>query len=138
MRTEKVFRLGRVRVDGHIIDLEPADSLTFEADRRDAVSFGVAYEYKEVSSDKEETRIRITAHLDGQKPESYEAVIGDNPLLDDSRRGFVSVPIHLPRAGEVKGRFTIEATYKSGPWKGKAHDHEATERAEGHFTLRVK
>ena len=137
MRPEKVFRLGKVSVEGDFIAFHPAQPLAFEAERRDVVSVGVAYDYKEFSEDKEETRIRLTAHIDGQKPETFEAVIGDSPALDDSRRGFVSVPIRLPSSGQLKGRFLVETSYASGPWRASAPEPAARDRAEGEFQIHV-
>lgn len=137
MREEKLFRLGRVTIEGDLIEFHPESSLAFEAQRRDIVSVGVAYDYRESTPDKERTRVRLTAHLDGQKPETFEAVIGDNPLLDDSRRGFLSVPIRVAQHGELRGRFVIEAEYGSGPWRGGTAAR-AHERREGEFTLRVR
>lgn len=137
MRQDKVFRLGKVVIDGDLIDFEPAEARDFEAARSDVVSLGVAYEYREVSEDKEHARIRLTAQLAGGKEESFEAHIGDNPALDDSRRGFLSVPIHVPGKGQLQGRFVIETQYESGPWTGKHRGTGARERVEGDFTLRV-
>lgn len=137
MRPEKIFRLGRVRVDGDLIEFQPAESLHFDAERRDQVSVGVAFDYKEASDEKEQTRIRLTAHIEGQAPSTFEAVIGDSPLLDDSRRGFVSVPVRVSHRGAVKGRFVVETSYASGPWKMAELPTAAREQAEGEFVIRV-
>lgn len=132
-----MFRLGRVRIEGELIEFHPAEPLAFDAERRDDVSVGVAYDYKESSDEREETRIRLTAHVDGQSPATFEAVIGDSPLLDDSRRGFVSVPVRVAHRGAVKGRFVVETSYASGPWKAAELPTEARDRAEGEFVIRV-
>lgn len=137
MRPEKVFRLGRLHIEGDLIAFEPAEPLSFEAQRRDVISVGVNYAYSETTSDKEETRIRLTAHVDGQKPETFEAVLADSIAHDDSRRGFVSVPLRIAGTGELKGRFVLETSYASGPWKPGAMEPKARERAEGEFIVRV-
>lgn len=133
-----MFRLGTVLIDGDLITFEAEAGAPFEAARSDIVSVGVAYRYVEASEDKEQTRIRLTAHLDGQREESHEAHIGDNPALDDSRRGFLSVPIHVKQAGELHGRFVIESHYEARPWSHKEPASSARERVEGAFTIRVK
>lgn len=138
MRTEKVFRLGRLQIEGDLITFEPAESLSFEAERRDIITVGVQFAYVESTSDKEETRIRLTAHVDGQKPEAFEALLTDSIAHDDSRRGFVSVPLRVSGTGEHRGRFTLETSYGSGPWKPGPVSPLATDRAEGSFLLRVK
>jgi hypothetical protein len=138
MRQEKVFRLGKVHIEGDLIEFHPEDTLTFEAERRDSLAVGVAYDYKEWSDDKEHTRIRLTAHIEGHKPETFEVEIGDNPALDDSRRGFVTVPIRVSASGELKGRFLIETSYASGPWRAAKLEESGRDRAEGTFVVRVR
>ena len=138
MREEKTFRLGRVRIDGDLIEFQPEAPLAFDAGPRDVLAVGVAYEYREVTQDREKARIRLTAHVDGQKPHVQEAVIGDNPLANDSRRGFLSVPIQSGRPGELRGRYLLEADYESGPWGRGERDVEAATREEGEFVVRVR
>lgn len=132
-----MFRLGKVVIDGDLIDFEPEELREFEASRSDLVSLGVAYEYRESTEDKERARIRLTAQVDGGKEESFEAQIGDSPALNDSRRGFLSVPIHVKGKGDLRGRFVIETEYESGSWSGKTRSTAARERVEGDFSLRV-
>jgi hypothetical protein len=136
MREEHSFRLGRVDIEGEIIEFEPAPSLRFSAHRGDSATIGVAYNYREASQDKEVAHIRLTAHVDGMAPRSTEAVIHDNPLADDSRRGFIGVPLALSGSGTLKGRFTIETRYGSGPWTGPA-DREVRRSVTGEFSLVV-
>lgn len=137
MREQKIFRLGRVTIDGDLIAFEEEPPLEFEADRRDIVSVGIHYDYHEATEDRERTRIRLTAQLDGERPETLEAVIGDSPLLNDSRRGFLSVPVRVPAKGDLRGRFIVEAEYGSGAWRAEP-GVQARERREGAFTLRVR
>lgn len=137
VREEKIFRLGRVTIEGDLIEFEEEGPLAFDADRRDIVSVGVYYDYRESTEDRERTRIRLTAQLDGEKAETFEAIIGDSPALNDSRRGFLSVPVRVPARGELAGRFVVEADYESGPWARAASDVQARERREGRFVLRV-
>ncbi|HET6404720.1 MAG TPA: hypothetical protein VFH78_08735 [Candidatus Thermoplasmatota archaeon] len=134
MREEKIFRLGRLSIEGDLIAFEPEPERSFHAARRDAVSVGVQYAYRESSPDQEVATIRLTAHVEGQRPRTEEAVIRDNPLADDSRRGFLSVPIQVPGAGAMRGRFVVEARYGAGPWR-KAAELEVEERADGEFSL---
>lgn len=138
MRSEKTFRLGRVNIDGDLVEFEPETELAFDAERRDIVSVGIAYAYREASEEKEETRARFTAHVEGENSETFEAVIGDSPVRNDSRRGFVSVPIRLTRTGELRGRFLVEASYASGPWAEATPVAGTSERVEGQFVLRVR
>ncbi|HUR68589.1 MAG TPA: hypothetical protein VM370_05025 [Candidatus Thermoplasmatota archaeon] len=138
MRSEKILRLGHVRIDGPDIHFEPERTLAFEAARSDAVSIGVAYEYHEVTDEREETRIRLTALVGEHKPETFEAVIGDSPLRDDSRRGFLSVPIRTGGTSELRGRFRLEVSYASGPWKAATLTPDAHAKAEGEFVVRVR
>jgi hypothetical protein len=138
MRSEKVFRLGKLSIEGDLIEFEAESPLVFEAERRDVLSVGVAYDYRESSEDKELTRIRLTAHVEGQKPETFEADIRDSPALDDSRRGFVSVPIRAGKTGDVKGRFVVETSYASGPWRAAQLEPTASDRSEGEFVVRVR
>lgn len=138
MRQEKVFRLGKILIDGEIIRFEPEPTAAFEATRSDIVSVGVAYQYVEATEDKEHTRIRLTASLEGAREESHEAHIGDNPALDDSRKGFLSVPIRVKAAGELRGRFVIESEYEARAWSRKEPSTSASERVEGAFTIHVK
>lgn len=138
MRSEKSFSLGRVRIDGDLIEFVPEKTLQFEAERSDQLSLGIQYDYREASEEKERARVRITAQLDGHAPETFEAEIRDNPVLNDSHRGFVSVPIRTPKPGDHRGRFVVEATYGSGLWGEKEPDTQVHERAEGSFVLRVR
>lgn len=137
MRDEKVFRVGRVLIDGDLIEFHAEPTLSFAAGRRDVITLGVAYEYREASEDKEVATIRISAHLDGQRPETHEAVIHDNPLANDSRRGFLSVPVRVSGTGTVRGRFAIEARYGAGPWR-KPIEREVEGRHEGEFVLNIQ
>lgn len=138
MRQEKLFRLGRVVIDGDLIEFEPEPTREFEAARSDIVSVGVAYQYREATEDREHTRIKLTARIHGQKEETHEAHIGDNPALDDSRRGFLSVPLHVGAKGDLRGHYVIESEYTSGPWAHKDRKNaHAQERVEGEFVIRV-
>lgn len=137
MREEKVFRLGRVSIDGDAIAFERESPLTFRAARADAILVGVQYSYREASADQEHVSIRLTAHIDGQRPRTEEADIRDNPLVDDSRRGFLSVPLQVAGAGMLRGRFTVEARYGAGPWR-KPADLVVEGREEGEFELHLQ
>lgn len=137
MREEKVFRVGRVSIDGDLIEFEAEPELSFRAGRRDAVSVGVEYRYRERSDDEETVLIRITAHLDGQGARTEEASIRDHPAVDDSRRGFLSVPVPVAASGQLRGRFVVEARYGSGPWR-KPAEFEVEGRHEGEFLLHVQ
>lgn len=136
-REEKTFRLGRLSIEGDLIEFEPEEALSFDAGRRDRIAVGIHYSFVEATEDKEETHIRLTAHVDGQPAHTEETVIHDNPLFDDSRRGFLSVPIRVAGAGELRGRFTLETRYGSGPWRKPVTVH-AHGRHDGEFTLRVQ
>lgn len=138
MRSSKLLRLGTLTFDAEGIAFEPAPSLAFEAGRHDEVAVGVHFAYRELSEDRETARIRITAELDGQPPQTFETSLRDNPAVDDSRRGFVSVPIRVGSRGELRGRFVVEAVYEVGSWTGReGAPSSENARAEGTFTLRV-
>lgn len=136
-REEKSFKLGQVRIEGDLIEFHAEPSLTFAASPRDDVSLGVHYRYREASQDQEEVRIRLTAHVEGQPPRTEEAIITDHPAVNDSRIGFLSVPIALRGAGALRGRFLIEARYGVGPWR-KPPAFEIEGKHEGTFTLNVQ
>lgn len=137
MREEKTFRLGTVVIREGIIDFVPEDSTAFEASRHEAVRVGVQYRYHEATEDKETAHVRLHAGIDGHAHAHDEALIEDHPVANDSRRGFLSVPVRIGAAGELRGRFTVEARYESGPWKGEA-DRKERALAEGEFRIRVR
>lgn len=137
MREEKIFRLGRVSIDGDAIAFEREGELSFRAGKADAVVVGVQYSYREASHDQEHASIRLTAHIDGQRPRTEEATIRDNPLADDSRRGFLSVPLQVAGTGALRGHFVVEMRYGAGPWR-KPADLVAEGREEGEFELHVQ
>lgn len=132
-----MFRLERVSIDGDTIAFEAEPVLRFHAGRRDAVMVGVEYDYRETSPDQERARIRLTAHVDGHSPRTEEAHIHDNPIANDSRRGFLGVPLALAAAGTLRGRFLVEAHYAAGPWR-KPADISAEGRHQGEFELHVQ
>ena len=126
-----------MRIDPRGMRFEEEAALEFDVRPGDEVTLGLAYEYREQDAGKETARIRLVAQLAGQKEETFEAVIHDNPLVDDSRRGYLSVPVRAAGAGALKGRFRIEADYESGAWTERAPDRAASMRHEGEFVLRV-
>lgn len=131
------LRLGRLRIDGEGIGFEEADSLAFEAARGEELRVGVAYDYRELSEAKEHARIRLVAEAPGAPASTFETTIRDHPALDDSRRGFLSVPIRIGGAGPVRVRFRIEADYEAGAWTQKAPDAARSMRHEGEFVVRL-
>lgn len=137
MAEEKVFRLGLVSIDGDDVAFEPDGSFAFRAGTRDIVSLGVQYKFYERSEDKEHARIRLTAQLDGMPTESSEVEITDHPVVDDTKRGFLSVPLRIIGPGTLRGRFSVETDYESGPWQQTANNTRRV-KAEGEFTLEIR
>lgn len=137
MRSTRNLRLGRLTIDGSHLAFEEATPLTFDAGRDDELHAGIAFEYREASAAREFARIRIVAEAPGAAPASHEAHIKDNPALNDSRRGFVSVPLVLRGQGAVRVRYLVEADYEEGAWSEKAPDHARSMRHEGEFVVRL-
>lgn len=137
MAEEKVFRLGVVSIDGEDVAFEPEGSLVFHAGARDDVSVGIQYKFHERSEDKEHARIRLTAQLDGMPGSSGEVEIVDHPVVNDTKRGFLSVPIRVHGPGTLRGRFRVETEAETGPWQEGAAREQRVE-AEGEFTLEIR
>lgn len=137
MAEEKVFRLGVVSIDGDDVAFEPEASLVFRAGARDDVSVGVQYKFHERSEDKEHARIRLTAQLEGMPTESGEVEIIDHPVVNDTKRGFLSVPIRVHGPGTLRGHFRVETESETGPWQEGATRAQQV-KAEGVFTLEIR
>jgi hypothetical protein len=135
MSPTRTLRLGRAVIDGDDISFELDGAPSLEAGARDTLRMGVEYDYHERSILKDGARLRLSAVVDGASVGTSERTIGDVPLVDDSRMGFLELALPKLAPGVHRGSYRIEAEY------AVTHDDGvqsvAREAAEGAFTIDV-
>lgn len=89
-----------------------------QADGRAPIELIVRYDYREVSHEKDEVRIVVTAELEGKPIGAAEHEISDRPLVGDDELGYLSIPVLGVGRGTFRGKFRAEATYARGEWDG--------------------
>lgn len=132
--TERTFRLADVSIIADGLRVLAASATEFDMQARDRARLGVAYEFQDTSV-PERARVRITANLDGRPAQTREAFLRDIPMLNDSRVGFLELPLGNLEAGMHRGSFRVEAEHEIDEGSGFRTDHA---KAEGVFTVRVK
>lgn len=129
------LRLGKVTMHGEDIRFEP-EAAHFDLKPGEKASLIVLYDYREVSHDKDTGRLHVTAHLGDKTLGEAATDFHDNPLVGDSSRGYISIPITAPTSGNHKGSFRVEARYVRSAWESD-HGEEWVLAREGHFEMRV-
>jgi hypothetical protein len=128
--------LGTLVLEGEEMSFAPEPAGVIAARPGEALEMVVPYRYTEPSHDEDATRIVLSAELEGAQLGSVEEVIGDEKLLDDSRRSYVSLPLLVAGSGSLVGRFALRVTYTRRPWQGGEARTTTFERA-GELRVRV-
>lgn len=136
MAVRRTLALGTLHVQGTAFTFKAASPLAFEANVGDEVNLGVTYNYDDTSPQKNAGRIVLTIDLGGAQ-HAAEVKIRDLPGVDDRDRQFIGRVLSVPAAGDVYGRFRIEADLEESTWTGSARA-KSKFLEEGTFLVRVQ
>lgn len=129
--------IGKAVVRGEQIDLHLEKDAVFEVERGDALEVTLVYDFKDLETEKEHTRIRLDVSVDGLRQGVAEHAITDVAVRNDSHRGALSVRARVPRDG-AEGSFQVDVEQLITSWTGKDAPWRSRQTGSGKFRVKVK
>lgn len=135
---ERSGNLGRVRVRGEEVDVQLEPGAVFEIERGDVFLLTLLYDFVDLPHEKEHMHVHLDVSIDGMPQGSADASVRDVPMVDDSRRGALSVRVRAP-SRETTGTFNVSVRQELGDWNDKtAAPFRVARQATGSFRIRVR